>query len=213
MAIIIDWAEDQFRQLGRRDARDLAVRAFAAHPGCRAPRKHLPRPHHPHPPGTPPRTLRSTRSHARSATDLMPSCVRKELSLSTSDQSVLALLALPPFRSASFRRGRGIRGSEHLGDRLGSLSDVEPGVDQVVDRSRRAPPRGEQPSLRCPARGRSVVGMCGLESLEDDCPEPPDACFVQRRNAGSRVALTIASARIVAPGVRCPLCSIHSRSL
>ena len=29
MAIIIDWAEDQFRVMGRRDARDLAVTLFA----------------------------------------------------------------------------------------------------------------------------------------------------------------------------------------
>jgi len=34
MAIIIDWAEDQFRQLGRRDARDLAVALFAGIQGA-----------------------------------------------------------------------------------------------------------------------------------------------------------------------------------
>jgi AcrR family transcriptional regulator len=34
MAIIIDWAEGQFRQLGRRDARDLAVALFAGIQGA-----------------------------------------------------------------------------------------------------------------------------------------------------------------------------------
>jgi AcrR family transcriptional regulator len=34
MAIIIDWAEDQFRELGRRDARDLAVALFAGIQGA-----------------------------------------------------------------------------------------------------------------------------------------------------------------------------------
>lgn len=34
MATIIDWAEDQFRQLGRRDARDLAVALFAGVQGA-----------------------------------------------------------------------------------------------------------------------------------------------------------------------------------
>jgi AcrR family transcriptional regulator len=34
MATIIDWAEDQFRQLGRRDARDLAVALFAGIQGA-----------------------------------------------------------------------------------------------------------------------------------------------------------------------------------
>jgi len=34
MAKIIDWAEDQFRQLGRRDARDLAVALFAGVQGA-----------------------------------------------------------------------------------------------------------------------------------------------------------------------------------
>jgi AcrR family transcriptional regulator len=34
MAVIIDWAEDQFRQLGRRDARDLAVALFAGIQGA-----------------------------------------------------------------------------------------------------------------------------------------------------------------------------------
>jgi TetR/AcrR family transcriptional regulator, transcriptional repressor for nem operon len=34
MAIIIDWAEDQFRQLGRRDARDLAIALFAGIQGA-----------------------------------------------------------------------------------------------------------------------------------------------------------------------------------
>ena len=34
MARIIDWAEDQFRQLGRRDARDLAVTLFAGIQGA-----------------------------------------------------------------------------------------------------------------------------------------------------------------------------------
>jgi len=34
IAIIIDWAEDQFRQLGRRDARDLAVALFAGIQGA-----------------------------------------------------------------------------------------------------------------------------------------------------------------------------------
>jgi len=34
MAIIIDWAEDQFRQLGRRDAHDLAVALFAGIQGA-----------------------------------------------------------------------------------------------------------------------------------------------------------------------------------
>jgi hypothetical protein len=29
MAIIIDWGEDQFRQLGRRDARNLSMALFA----------------------------------------------------------------------------------------------------------------------------------------------------------------------------------------
>jgi TetR/AcrR family transcriptional repressor of nem operon len=29
MGLILDWAEDQFRQMGRRDARDLAVNLFA----------------------------------------------------------------------------------------------------------------------------------------------------------------------------------------
>jgi TetR/AcrR family transcriptional regulator, transcriptional repressor for nem operon len=33
-AIIIDWAEDQFRQLGRRDARDLALSLFAGIQGA-----------------------------------------------------------------------------------------------------------------------------------------------------------------------------------
>jgi AcrR family transcriptional regulator len=34
MEIIVDWAEDQFRQLGRHDARDLAVHLFAAVQGA-----------------------------------------------------------------------------------------------------------------------------------------------------------------------------------
>jgi TetR/AcrR family transcriptional repressor of nem operon len=34
MARIIDWAEEQFRQLGRRDARDLAVALFASVQGA-----------------------------------------------------------------------------------------------------------------------------------------------------------------------------------
>lgn len=34
MATIIDWTEDQFRQLGRRDARDLAVALFAGVQGA-----------------------------------------------------------------------------------------------------------------------------------------------------------------------------------
>jgi AcrR family transcriptional regulator len=34
MAIIIDWAEGQFRQLGKRDARDLAVALFAGIQGA-----------------------------------------------------------------------------------------------------------------------------------------------------------------------------------
>jgi TetR/AcrR family transcriptional repressor of nem operon len=34
MARIIDWAQDQFRQLGRRDARDLAVALFAGIQGA-----------------------------------------------------------------------------------------------------------------------------------------------------------------------------------
>ena len=34
MALILDWAEDQFRQLGRRDARDLAVALFAGIQGA-----------------------------------------------------------------------------------------------------------------------------------------------------------------------------------
>jgi TetR/AcrR family transcriptional regulator, transcriptional repressor for nem operon len=34
MAIIIDWAEDQFRQLGRSDARDLAIALFAGVQGA-----------------------------------------------------------------------------------------------------------------------------------------------------------------------------------
>ena len=34
MALIIDWAEDQLRQLGRRDARDLAVALFAGIQGA-----------------------------------------------------------------------------------------------------------------------------------------------------------------------------------
>lgn len=34
MAIIVDWAEGQFRQLGRRDARDLAVALFAGIQGA-----------------------------------------------------------------------------------------------------------------------------------------------------------------------------------
>jgi TetR/AcrR family transcriptional regulator, transcriptional repressor for nem operon len=34
LAIIIEWAEDQFRQLGRRDARDLALRLFAGVQGA-----------------------------------------------------------------------------------------------------------------------------------------------------------------------------------
>jgi AcrR family transcriptional regulator len=34
MAIIIEWAEEQFRQLGRRDARDLAVALFAGIQGA-----------------------------------------------------------------------------------------------------------------------------------------------------------------------------------
>jgi hypothetical protein len=34
MARIIDWAEDQFRQLGRRDAHDLAVTLFAGIQGA-----------------------------------------------------------------------------------------------------------------------------------------------------------------------------------
>jgi len=34
MAIIIDWAEDQFRQLERRDARDLALALFAGIQGA-----------------------------------------------------------------------------------------------------------------------------------------------------------------------------------
>ena len=34
LASIIDWAEDQFRQLGRRDARDLAIALFAGIQGA-----------------------------------------------------------------------------------------------------------------------------------------------------------------------------------
>ena len=34
MAIILDWAEDQFQQLGRRDARDLAIALFAGIQGA-----------------------------------------------------------------------------------------------------------------------------------------------------------------------------------
>jgi AcrR family transcriptional regulator len=34
IALIIDWAEDQFRQLGRRDARDLAMALFAGIQGA-----------------------------------------------------------------------------------------------------------------------------------------------------------------------------------
>ena len=34
MATMLDWAEDQFRQLGRRDARDLAVALFAGIQGA-----------------------------------------------------------------------------------------------------------------------------------------------------------------------------------
>jgi len=34
MAMIIDWAEDQFRQLGRCDARDLAMAVFAGIQGA-----------------------------------------------------------------------------------------------------------------------------------------------------------------------------------
>jgi TetR/AcrR family transcriptional regulator, transcriptional repressor for nem operon len=34
LAVIIDWAEDQFRQLGRRDARDLALALFAGIQGA-----------------------------------------------------------------------------------------------------------------------------------------------------------------------------------
>src|SRR5262245_18226813 len=34
LALIIDWAESQFRQLGRRDARDLAVALFAGIQGA-----------------------------------------------------------------------------------------------------------------------------------------------------------------------------------
>jgi AcrR family transcriptional regulator len=34
MALIIDWAEDQFRQLGQRDSRDLAVSLFAGIQGA-----------------------------------------------------------------------------------------------------------------------------------------------------------------------------------
>jgi AcrR family transcriptional regulator len=34
MAIVIDWAESQFRQLGRRDARDLALALFAGIQGA-----------------------------------------------------------------------------------------------------------------------------------------------------------------------------------
>jgi hypothetical protein len=34
IAIIIDWAEDQFQQLGRRDARDLAIALFAGIQGA-----------------------------------------------------------------------------------------------------------------------------------------------------------------------------------
>jgi TetR/AcrR family transcriptional repressor of nem operon len=34
ITLILDWAEDQFRQLGRRDARDLAVTLFAGIQGA-----------------------------------------------------------------------------------------------------------------------------------------------------------------------------------
>jgi hypothetical protein len=34
MATIIDWAEDQFRELGRQDARDLALALFAGIQGA-----------------------------------------------------------------------------------------------------------------------------------------------------------------------------------
>jgi hypothetical protein len=34
MAIVIDWSEGQFRQLGRRDARDLALTLFAGIQGA-----------------------------------------------------------------------------------------------------------------------------------------------------------------------------------
>jgi TetR/AcrR family transcriptional regulator, transcriptional repressor for nem operon len=34
IGVILDWAEDQFRQLGRRDARDLAVNLFAGIQGA-----------------------------------------------------------------------------------------------------------------------------------------------------------------------------------
>jgi TetR/AcrR family transcriptional regulator, transcriptional repressor for nem operon len=34
IGLIIDWAEDQFRQLSRRDARDLAIHLFAGVQGA-----------------------------------------------------------------------------------------------------------------------------------------------------------------------------------
>jgi TetR/AcrR family transcriptional regulator, transcriptional repressor for nem operon len=34
MALIVDWAEGQFRQLGRREARDLAIALFAGIQGA-----------------------------------------------------------------------------------------------------------------------------------------------------------------------------------
>jgi TetR/AcrR family transcriptional repressor of nem operon len=34
LAVIIDWAEEQFRELGRRDARDLALALFAGIQGA-----------------------------------------------------------------------------------------------------------------------------------------------------------------------------------
>jgi hypothetical protein len=34
ISVILDWAEDQFRQLGRRDARDLATTLFAGVQGA-----------------------------------------------------------------------------------------------------------------------------------------------------------------------------------
>src|SRR5436189_282717 len=34
LSLLLDWAEDQFRQMGRRDARDLAIAFFAAVQGA-----------------------------------------------------------------------------------------------------------------------------------------------------------------------------------
>ena len=57
MQLLIDWAEQQFRAMGRRDARDLAVAMISSYQGIIAADKHVPPTRAHGPRGAPPRPL------------------------------------------------------------------------------------------------------------------------------------------------------------